>query len=257
MNSRTGNARTTSAIPPRWSSCRCVSRTRSIPVARRARSRPVSVAPPPRPAVDQHRLARRPRDQRRVALTDRHEVDAERRGGQGRDGRPRRRACGGAVHTASRGQRREQQQPRSKRRTNRFTPHATVTAHANTRKPISGMAAVSAAPNRRCAIGNQSRRGADNDTGQKAGMAQSFRLRALRQWRRIDVARVHRNQMGGKAFEAIAAALRDALAYARGDTSRGRLIGFTFPISTSSTFVAGSACRRWTSPPPSASASQR
>jgi putative transcriptional regulator len=35
-------------------------------------------------------------------------------------------------------------------------------------------------------------------------------------------ARPREIEMGSKAFEAIAAGLRDALAYARGDTSRGR-----------------------------------
>ena len=45
MNIRTGNARTTAASPPRWSSCRWVSSIRSITATPRARSAALSAGP--------------------------------------------------------------------------------------------------------------------------------------------------------------------------------------------------------------------
>ena len=57
--------------------------------------------------------------------------------------------------------------------------------------------------------------------------------------------------MSKKAFEAIAQGLQRRWLMFRATRPRLDCTGSTFPTSTSSAFVAGWACRRWTSPPPS------
>ena len=168
MNRRTGNARTTAAIPPRWSSCRCVSRTRSIPVARRARSRPVSVVPASavrRRSAPSSRSAPSPAPHPPDRPT-RSRCGAGRTPGQ-EPGARAVAAFGGAVHTVVAAASVATSSSRdANRRTNRFTPPRYGHGARKTRKPISGMASTSApTPQKVRGPGNHGRCRAENRTG--------------------------------------------------------------------------------------------
>ena len=186
MNNLTGTARTTSAIPPRWSSCRWVSRTRSIPATRCARRSAVSVGPASRgPPSISTRLPVGPVTSA-ASPWPTATKSMRSRAGAGAWARATAGAAGdtppGAAQVTAASSSQDTNQRRSSLTLPRYGHH--VPEH---KKSDRAHAPVSAWARQRCVESrNHERRTADNLRFRGLHVA-NFRLQLLRQWRSMDI----------------------------------------------------------------------